>query len=128
MTAPTMTAPTISATTGGAHHMDDEAAVTAEHSTSSSATAYAPVNKTDPALSEDTPSGGVPVVKVVLFLVGCVLLVLAAVNLSNLGQWSDRWGVIPVFLAFFLVMSIAGRWFWTGADAILGALMWGKTR
>ncbi|WP_288338341.1 hypothetical protein [uncultured Gordonia sp.] len=73
-----------------------------------------------------TGGGGVPVLKVVLFLVGCVLLVLAAANLSNLGEWSDRWGVIPVFLVFFLVMSIAGRWFWAGADAILGALMWGK--
>ncbi|WHU49350.1 hypothetical protein QNM97_10435 [Gordonia sp. L191] len=121
-----MTAPTISATAGGAHRSDADA-VTAEHSTSSTATTSAPVSR-DPDLSEDTPSGGVPVVKVVLFLVGCVLLVLAAANLSNLGQWSDRWGVIPVFLAFFLVMSIAGRWFWTGADAILGALMWGKTR
>ncbi|WHU46567.1 hypothetical protein QNM97_21710 [Gordonia sp. L191] len=74
----------------------------------------------------DTGSG-VPVLKVMLFLVGCVVLVLAAANLSNLGEWSDRWGVIPVFLVFFLVMSIAGRWFWAGADAILGALMWGKT-
>ena len=72
--------------------------------------------------------GGVPVLKVVLFLVGCVLLVLAAANLSNLGEWSDRWGVIPVFLVFFLVMSIAGRWFWAGADVILGALMWGNNK
>ncbi|WHU47232.1 hypothetical protein QNM97_25375 [Gordonia sp. L191] len=72
--------------------------------------------------------GGVPVLKVMLFLVGCVLLVLAAANVMNIGQWSDRWGVIPVFLAFFLVMSIAGRWFWAGADAIVGALMWGKTK
>ncbi|QTI71512.1 hypothetical protein J6U32_04480 [Gordonia polyisoprenivorans] len=69
-----------------------------------------------------------PVLKVVLFLVGCVLLVLAAANLSSLGVWSGRWGVIPVFLVFFLVMSIAGRWFWAGADAILGALMWGNKK
>nr|KOY49760.1 hypothetical protein ISGA_08130 [Gordonia sp. NB41Y] len=69
-----------------------------------------------------------PVLKVVLFLAGCALLVLAAANLSNLGEWSERWGVIPVFLVFFLVMSIAGRWFWAGADAILGALMWGKDK
>ncbi|WP_244332849.1 hypothetical protein [Gordonia polyisoprenivorans] len=115
----------MSATEGGAHRSDADAAP-AEHSTPSlTATTSAPINS-DPDLSEDTPSGGVPVLKVVVFLAGCVLLVLAAANLSNLGEWSDRWGVIPVFLAFFLLMSIAGRWFWTGADAILAALIWGK--
>ena len=68
-------------------------------------------------------SGRFPVVKAALFVAGCVLLVLAAANLSNLGQWSQRWGQIPVFLAFFLVMSVAGRWFWTGADAIVARVI-----
>lgn len=31
-------------------------------------------------------------------------------------------GQISVFLAFFLLMSLAGRWFWAGCDAIIGRL------
>ncbi|MFT4397230.1 hypothetical protein ACLTEW_20070 [Gordonia lacunae] len=76
-----------------------------------------------PAPVGPTPANTVPLMKAGLFVAGCVLLVLAAANLSNLGQWSDRWGQIPVVLVFFLVMSIAGRWFWTGADAILARVI-----
>ncbi|WP_244331948.1 hypothetical protein [Gordonia polyisoprenivorans] len=123
MTAPTSSVP------GGAHRLDADA-VTTEFPTTPSGGDLSPDDRdasTAPNDAHDT-GGGLPVLKVVLFLVGCVLLVLAAANLSNLGEWSDRWGVIPVFLVFFLVMSIAGRWFWAGADAILGALMWGKAK
>ncbi|OUC75494.1 hypothetical protein CA982_26155 [Gordonia lacunae] len=67
--------------------------------------------------------GGFPVLKAVLFVAGCALLVLAAANLTHLAQWSQQWGQIPVFLGFFLLMSIAGRWFWTGADAILAKVV-----
>ncbi|GAC69559.1 hypothetical protein [Gordonia soli] len=66
---------------------------------------------------------GFPAGKAVLFVAGCVLLVLAAANLTHLGEWSHRWGQIPVFLVFFLVMSIAGRWFWVGADAVLARVI-----
>ncbi|OUC77238.1 hypothetical protein [Gordonia lacunae] len=72
--------------------------------------------------AEDDRSG-FPVLKAVLFVAGCALLVLAAANLTHLAQWADRWGQIPVFLGFFLLMSIAGRWFWTGADAILAKVI-----
>ncbi|WP_312029338.1 hypothetical protein [Gordonia paraffinivorans] len=58
----------------------------------------------------------------VLFALGCVLLVLIAANLTHLSEWAVRWGQIPVFLAFFLLMSLAGRWFWAGCDAIIGRL------
>ncbi|WP_079928597.1 hypothetical protein [Gordonia sp. i37] len=121
-----MTAPTSSSVPGGAHRLDADAPTTELPRTPSGA-GGSPADADTSAAQDDAP-GGVPVLKVVLFLVGCVLLVLAAANLSNLGEWSERWGVIPVFLVFFLVMSIAGRWFWAGADAILGALMWGKAK
>ncbi|MFE0750388.1 hypothetical protein [Gordonia sp. NPDC058843] len=67
--------------------------------------------------------GGFPVLQAALFVVGCALLVLAAANLTHLTEWADRWGQIPVFLGFFLLMSIAGRWFWTGTDAILAKVI-----
>ncbi|MGC4936091.1 hypothetical protein ACLQ3C_20685 [Gordonia sp. DT30] len=120
MTAPASSAP------GGAHRLDADA-VTTELPTASD-TAGRSLAGIDAEPDNAAGGGGVPVLKVVLFLVGCVLLVLAAANLMSIGQWSDRWGVIPVFLVFFLVMSIAGRWFWAGAEAILGALMWGKAK
>ncbi|WP_439030884.1 hypothetical protein [Gordonia terrae] len=74
-----------------------------------------------PDASDDR--GGFPFLKAALFVAGCTLLVLAAANLTHLAQWSDRWGQIPVFLGYFLLMSIAGRWFWTGADAILAKVV-----
>ncbi|MFW0791581.1 hypothetical protein [Gordonia sp. CPCC 205333] len=76
--------------------------------------------------AKDDSESGIPVLKVVLFLAGTILLIVAAANLTNLSGWSDRWGAIPVFLVFFLVMSIAGRWFWTGADAIVSAIVGNK--
>ncbi|WP_236999859.1 hypothetical protein [Gordonia liuliyuniae] len=57
-----------------------------------------------------------------LFLVGCGILVVAAINLPNLGRWGDQHGNVLVFLCFFLVMSIGGRWFWAGIDALWGAV------
>lgn len=57
-----------------------------------------------------------------LFVVGCVLLVIVAANLSNMAEWADRWGQVAVFLIFFLVMSIAGRWFWAGVDLVLARI------
>ncbi|MCF8587153.1 hypothetical protein [Gordonia liuliyuniae] len=57
-----------------------------------------------------------------LFIAGCAILVVAAWNLPNLAQWGDDYGTVLVFLAFFMVMSIGGRWFWTGIDAIWGAV------
>ncbi|QRY62319.1 hypothetical protein JVX90_18370 [Gordonia sp. PDNC005] len=56
------------------------------------------------------------------FIAGCAILVAAAMNMSNLGRWSVEHGQVPVFLVFFLVMSIGGRWFWTGIDAITAAV------
>lgn len=65
--------------------------------------------------------GSVPAVTMVLFLIGCAVLVAAAALITELPGWADRWGQIPVFLVFFLVMAIGGRWFWTGVDALIAA-------
>lgn len=81
-----------------------------------------------PAAVEGAGSGSagdgksVPVVTVVLFVVGVVVMVLAAANITNLSEWAVRWGQIPVFLVFFLVMAIGGRWFWAGIDAMIAAV------
>ena len=75
------------------------------------------------AADADNDPSGFPLLQAALFVAGCTLLVLAAANLTHLAQWSQQWGQIPVFLGFFLLMSIAGRWFWTGADAILAKIV-----
>jgi hypothetical protein len=90
------------------------------------------VSAGDDSTARDGRSGtasegkSVPVGTMVLFLFGCGLLVAAALNISNLGPWGERYGEVWVFLGFFLVMSIGGRWFWAGVDAIIAALRSGK--
>ena len=75
----------------------------------------------------DGSSGGIApaVIKAVFFVIGCALLVACAFALDRLGAWSADHGRVWVFLAFFLVMSLGGRWFWAGADAAIG---WVKAR
>ncbi|GAC68245.1 hypothetical protein GS4_14_00760 [Gordonia soli NBRC 108243] len=75
------------------------------------------------AATDDQGPERFPALQAALFVAGCVLLVLTAANLSHLGEWSHRWGQIPVVVLFFLVMSIAGRWFWSGADAVLAKVI-----
>jgi hypothetical protein len=65
------------------------------------------------------------VIKAVFFVIGCALLVGCAFALDRLGAWSADYGRVWVFLGFFLVMSLGGRWFWAGADA---ATRWVKAR
>lgn len=80
---------------------------------------------TAPASDDKAPSGGdrsVSVWTMLLFIAGCTILVAAAWNLPNLARWGDDYGAVFVFLAFFMVMSIGGRWFWTGIDAIWSAV------
>ncbi|GAB08157.1 hypothetical protein GOARA_002_00020 [Gordonia araii NBRC 100433] len=77
---------------------------------------------TPPAPTEPTGSAGVPAATLVFWLLGCLLLVVAAVALPRLSEWAGRYGNLPVFLGFFLVMSLAGRWFWAGTDAIISAV------
>ncbi|GAB09245.1 hypothetical protein GOARA_034_00200 [Gordonia araii NBRC 100433] len=82
-----------------------------------------PVWATEPTVStEPATSAGVPVGTLMFWLAGCVLLVVAALCLPRLSEWAGRYGSIPVFLGFFLVMSLAGRWFWAGTDAIVSAI------
>ncbi|QKT06299.1 hypothetical protein HUN08_03105 [Gordonia sp. X0973] len=70
-----------------------------------------------------TPSGtAVPTTTLLFLAIGTLLLIACAAALPHLTHWSDQYGNIPVFLGFFLLMSLAGRWFWTGIDAIHAAI------
>lgn len=64
----------------------------------------------------------VSVWSVLALIAGSAILIIAAINLPNLGRWGDEHGNVLVFLCFFLVMSIGGRWFWAGVDALWGAI------
>jgi NhaP-type Na+/H+ or K+/H+ antiporter len=67
---------------------------------------------------------GAGAVKAALALAaGLVLLVLVFANLDHLGEWADRYGTIWVYLGYFLVLSIAGRLFWSGADTLVAAII-----
>jgi len=57
----------------------------------------------------------------VALLLGLSLLILGFAALPHLAAWTQAWGNIPVYLAYFLVMSIAARLFWGGADPFLAA-------
>jgi CdiI immunity protein len=57
----------------------------------------------------------------VMLLAGLGLLILGFVALPHLSLWTVRWGTIPVYLVYFLVMSIATRLFWGGADPLIAA-------
>lgn len=93
--------------------------------TTSTGTGVSPAgaDTTAPAQT-DTAEGSqrsVPVMTVVSFLAGCVVMVLAAANITNLSEWADRWGQILVFMVFFIVMAVGGRWFFGGIDAFIAA-------
>ncbi|NMO04317.1 hypothetical protein HH308_24155 [Gordonia sp. TBRC 11910] len=67
----------------------------------------------------ETADGGISAATWILFVVGVGLLIAAAISLTHLSEWTTRWGQVPVFLVFFIVMSLAGRWFWGGIDAFI---------
>ena len=103
--------------------IDTPTVLTDSESPARPAEAVGSSNESDTAnVHSPSGGGGVPALTLVLFVVGCVVLVVAAVATTHLNEWMDRWGTVPVFLVFFLVMSIAGRWFWAGADAIVSAI------
>ncbi|GAA1463268.1 hypothetical protein [Williamsia maris] len=85
--------------------------------------------RADAARSGDS-AGGVswPVVwRWVSFIIGTIVLVVCAWALgSKVPQWTRDHGTTIVFLCFFLVMSIAGRWFWMGIDAALNRVIGGR--
>ncbi|MGJ6127076.1 hypothetical protein QN239_31290 [Mycolicibacterium sp. Y3] len=55
-------------------------------------------------------------------LAGLVMLVAGFAAITALPGWVTHWGTVPVYLTYFLYMSIAGRLFWKGADAAWDAL------
>lgn len=66
-----------------------------------------------------------PVLKAVLFVVGCVLLTVAAMDVGSLGGWIDRWGTLPVLAGFAIVIALGAYCFWSGARTIVGLLIGG---
>lgn len=73
----------------------------------------------DPNAEERQPISSLTIA---LFVLGCAMLVAASLSLTHLTEWTQRWGEVPVFLALFLVLSLAGRWFWAGVDAFIAAI------
>lgn len=55
-------------------------------------------------------------------LVGLAMLVAGFAVITSLPDWVNQWGTVPVYLTYFLYMSLAGRLFWRGADAAWAAL------
>ncbi|MGJ6127262.1 hypothetical protein QN239_32305 [Mycolicibacterium sp. Y3] len=55
-------------------------------------------------------------------LAGLAMLVIGFAVITALPGWVTRWGTVPVYLPYFLYMSIAGRLFWTGADTAWDAI------
>ncbi|MCV7251778.1 MULTISPECIES: hypothetical protein [Mycobacteriaceae] len=55
-------------------------------------------------------------------LAGLAMLVAGFAAITSLTDWIDRWGTVPVYLTYFLYMSLAGRLFWKGADAAWAAI------
>lgn len=73
-----------------------------------------------------TPPAWVTVWRWISFVAGCALLVWCAWALGDrIPRWSAEHGRVLVFLVFFLIMSIAGRWFWKGIDAALNRIIGG---
>ncbi|WP_194838003.1 hypothetical protein [Nocardia sp. XZ_19_369] len=56
---------------------------------------------------------------VVALVVGLAVLIAAFAVLNRIPGWADQYGVIWVYLGYFVVMSIAGRLFWQGADKLV---------
>ena len=79
--------------------------------------------------AEQTDAAGVDrelLVAVAGFVGGLVALALVFANLSRLTDWADQYGTVWVYLGFFLVLSIAGRVFWKGADTLIARLIRGS--
>ncbi|MGJ6127048.1 hypothetical protein QN239_31145 [Mycolicibacterium sp. Y3] len=55
-------------------------------------------------------------------LAGLVMLAGGFAAITALPEWVTQWGTVPVYLTYFLYMSIAGRLFCKGADVAWGAL------
>jgi len=50
---------------------------------------------------------------------GLALLILGFVGIQYASDWIDnRWGAVPVCLAYFLLMPVASRLFWKGAESL----------
>ena len=61
----------------------------------------------------------------IALVAGVALLCAGFAVIARLSDWVNHWGAIPVYLAYFLLMSVAARLFWKGADAAIAALKHG---
>jgi hypothetical protein len=86
--------------------------------TASEATAVSPQHSQRTG-DADKSDGATTARAVLAVLAGLAVLVVAFANLTNVPRWAEMHGSVPVYLAFFLVMSIAGRLFWSGTDTLI---------
>ncbi|MFD6155087.1 hypothetical protein ACFWF7_16605 [Nocardia sp. NPDC060256] len=63
---------------------------------------------------------------VAALVVGLGVLIAAFALLNRIPGWADHYGAIWVYLGYFVVMSIAGRLFWQGADALIARIRTGE--
>ncbi|QNG21380.1 hypothetical protein G4H71_19165 [Rhodococcus triatomae] len=77
-------------------------------------------------LDSPVPGAFPALVAVANLTAGLTLLAIVFANLSRLTGWADQYGTVWVYLGFFLVISIAGRVFWKGADTLIARLIRGS--
>lgn len=79
--------------------------------------------------AEPAAGGGAGLARAALSLIaGLALLAVVFANLDRVADWAAEHGRVWVYLGFFLVMSIAGRLFWWGADTLLRATVAGTAK
>ncbi|WP_228800690.1 hypothetical protein [Nocardia terpenica] len=59
---------------------------------------------------------------------GLALVIAAFAVMNRIPGWADDHGAIPVYLAFFVYMSIAGRLTWWGVDTLIDRVKNGQSR
>jgi hypothetical protein len=59
----------------------------------------------------------------VALLIGLGLLIAGFAVITRLPGWIEEYGSVPVYLAYFLLMSVGGRLFWKGADAVVAIVV-----
>jgi hypothetical protein len=59
----------------------------------------------------------------VALLIGLGLLIAGFAAITRLPGWIEEYGTVPVYLAYFLLMSVGGRLFWKGADTVVAMVV-----
>ncbi|MBF6546365.1 hypothetical protein [Nocardia brasiliensis] len=69
------------------------------------------------ARTQDSPNG--VLWTLIALVLGLIMLIVAFTALDQMPGWADEYGAVPIYLALFLWMSIAGRLTWRGIDALV---------